>query len=75
MSIGTLSKEDMIQCRKSSSEMLRANRARWFAKKNGYLPTRQHEQVDNITGIQDKINALEEAREIKEAVSEVWDLH
>jgi len=74
MSITALSKEDMIQCRKSSSEILRANRARWYAKKNGDLPIRQHVQVDSITGIQDKINALEEAREIEEAVSEVWDL-
>ena len=74
MSINAMSSEDIINCRKSSSEIFRANRAKWFAKKNGELPIRQHQQVDQISGIQDKINALEEAREIKEAELEVWDL-
>ncbi len=74
MSINAMSSEDVINCRKSSSEIFRANRAKWFAKKNGELPIHQHQQVDQISGIQDKINALEEAREIKEAELEVWDL-
>ena len=74
MSINAMSSEDMINCRKSSSEIFRANRAKWFAKKNGEIPISQHQQVDQISGIQDRINALEEAREIKEAELEVWDL-
>lgn len=45
------------------------------ARKNGEFPPKSYSQHDSISGIQDKINALEERREIEAAEREVWDTH
>lgn len=48
---------------------------RWKARKNGELQESKHQKHDSISGIQDKINALEERREIEAAEREVWETH
>jgi hypothetical protein len=45
------------------------------ARQNGEFPPKSYSQHDSITGIQDKINALEERREIEAAEREVWEEH
>lgn len=50
-------------------------RSTYIARQNGETPIKSYKQVDRISGIQDRINALEERREIEAASQEVWDLH
>lgn len=73
MSINEMSSEDLIQCRQVSGQMNRKHQASYLARMNGETPIRKHAQVDRISGIQDRINALEERREIEEAERQVWD--
>lgn len=45
------------------------------ARQNGEIEPKQHTHTDRISGIQDKINALEERREIEANTRDGYDLH
>lgn len=56
-----------------SKALREKQQALWKAKQAGEIPTRQHDFKDQVSELTTKRLAIEEHRELKEALGEYWD--
>lgn len=56
-----------------SAEMRKKQQLSWEARANGEFPTTKHRVSDRVSEATDRRLAIEERRELKAAISEVWD--